>query len=98
MVDDRDLVVLDVGHPIPCCGDVGSQLVDIRNKGDERTPERSDIFELVLRVDQLSRHTLARHLERVELHATRQLLLQFSVDLGADRVQAVQPRFDTLDE
>ncbi len=52
----------------------------------------------MLRVGHLRGQAVARGLERVELGAPGQLAFEFAIDVGADGVQAVQPRFELLDE
>ena len=60
--------------------------------------KRADGFQLVLGVRHLLRETIARGLERFELRPPCQLVSELQVDVGAQRVQAVEPPLDLLDE
>ena len=98
LLGDRRLVVLDGADALVGGRDVGLQRVELGDERHEPVLERADVFELVLRVDHLRAEAVARGLERVELGAARELLLELPIDVGAERVQAVEARLELLDE
>ena len=82
------------------CGgtDLRPEHVDLRDQRDEPRLQRVHVGQLVLRVHHLLGEAVARRLERFELRAAHQLVLQLAIHVRADGVEAVQPALERLDE
>ena len=65
--------------------DLGFQRVELGDERHEPLLQRADGVELVLRVGHLRAEAVACGLQRLELGAARQLLLELAVDVGAER-------------
>ena len=78
--------------------DFGLHRVELGDERHQAGLERADRVELELRVRHLLAEAVARRLERLELHAARELFLELAIDVGARRIEAVQASLELLHE
>ena len=98
LLGHRRLVELDAADALVGGTDLRPEHVDLGDQRDEPRLQRVHVVELVLRVHHLLGEAVARRLERFELGAAHQLVLQLAIDVGAEGVEAVQPALERLDE
>ena len=95
---DGCAVRIDLVEPTPCRVDVDFERAHALCDGQKPRLERVDRLDFVVRVRDLGGNAVGGDFEFVDVGPALELLLEFPIDLGAERIEPVQPPLDRFDE